>query len=402
MLKIMNRIAILLLLIICAVSMVGCGQKKGKLFKKKYVLKRVAENVPDEKYKFSRIEKVKDAEVSTEIYYFESKERDFEFTAVNTRQPIMYESGLYGKSLRVQYADDVHNLYTDDIESAIRKADYDFTHNRFVIRSFGELAAIAKVISEADDYYKEELQYNSKEWMMENPAYSCKIYLKQQNEEGKESSYSVGGVNIDGSWDYDKLYDYLCFKYASCVKKGDFADDSVPEKVMQKAHVPVLRNVYINSVNVSETAYENAKANHLINNTESCYYSTYCYALNDYIIQLDAAMLKDDYAPKHMEEILSLLTFDYEIEYGKGKITWEYNDAKWMIEGKNKKNGDLNSFKIYKDGKDLNIPFVVYGDWTASLTGTYIAGIRATDFAEIFNLDMEVDEENECIKFTER
>ncbi len=100
----MKRITIPILICLFALTLTGCSAK-GKLYKKSFVLRKVSENVPSEKYKFDHIEPIPDADVSTEIYHFRSKERDMEFTAVNTRAPAFFESGLYGKTLTIKYAE---------------------------------------------------------------------------------------------------------------------------------------------------------------------------------------------------------------------------------------------------------------------------------------------------------
>ena len=385
----------------CMIFLSGCGSANGPLYNKSYVLDKVAEQVPNEHYKLDRVEKVKDADVATEIYYFKSKDRDFEFRAINTRKHAFYDSGLYAKALYVKYDEDVHKLYEEEINNILVDSGYTLKHNRFYIYSFDELNSVADAIARADDAYKKEMNYNSPEWMIEYPAHRCLITLKQVDSDEKEISYSIGGVEINGTWDRQKLYDYLCFKYASCILNGNFEDSYVPENIMKTGHVTSLKHVYINGIEVSETAYLNSKANGSYNNTDSAYYADYCYKLGDYVLPFNTAVVPKDCAPHAVEEYLSVLCSDYDIEYNKGKINWERGGSDWKSVATADSRGYINSFSIYKNGEDCHIPYVKCSEWTSPVHGVYVVGITVHDFARIFDLSIEIDEENSTIYFSD-
>lgn len=57
---------------VAATMLTGCG-KQGRLYGKSKVLDYMQEKVPQEKYSLKSVEKVPDADVSTEIYTFQSK-----------------------------------------------------------------------------------------------------------------------------------------------------------------------------------------------------------------------------------------------------------------------------------------------------------------------------------------
>lgn len=99
-----------------------------------------------------------------------------------------------------------------------------------------------------------------------------------------------------------------------------------------------------------------------------------------------------------LEEVFDILGVDYDIEYDRGVVSWEYNNEKWEIKARENDN-EIISFVVKKDGKEVDIPYVINEDWTSPITGTYLVGIRATDFAEIFDLKMQVDEFGDCIMF---
>ena len=394
----MKKTLITILICIFTLSLIGCGPT-GKLYKKSFVLKKTAEYVPSENYKFVGKEAVPDAHVSTEIYKFQSLDRDLQFRTINTRVPAFFESGLYTKSLQVKYADDIHALYENDLNHTLESYGYSTEHIRFYMHSFNDLERIAEGISKADDIYKKELNYNSAEWLINNPAMRCLITLRKENQNGKEDNYEIGGIFINGTWNYKMLYDYICYKYASCILDGEFEDNTVPDEVMKTAHVTTLQHVYINDTEVSKTAYEKSKANGTYNNSESSYYAHYCYKLDDYVIPYNPATVGDDCGPNPVEGYLDVLAPGYVVDYKKGKISWDYNGSHFESYAKENKAGYINEFIIYKDGKDINIPYVTSGEWTSPVGGVYMVGITAKDFANLFNMSVEIDEENGCLYY---
>ena len=395
----MRKVVTGILVCIFALSLVGCGPD-GKLYKKAYVIRKVADNVPSEKYKFVKKETVSDANVSTEIYYFKSLDRDLQFRAINTRVPAFFESGLYTKALQIKYADDIHELYEDDINRVLESYGYSTDRSRFYVYSFDDLKRVAEGITKADDVYKNELNYNSAEWLLDNPAKRCLITLRQEKEDGKGENYEIGGIFLDGTWNYEMLYDYLCYKYASGVVDGKYEDGTIPAEIMGSVHVTTLKHVYIDGIEVSKTAYEKSKANGTYNNSESSYYANYCYKLNDYVIPYNPATVGDDCGPNPVEGYLDILAPGYEVEYKKGKISWDYNGSHFESNATENKNGYINEFIIRKNGKDMNIPYVMCGEWTSPVGGVYMVGITAKDFADIFNMTVTIDEENSCLYFT--
>ncbi|MDO4966918.1 MAG: hypothetical protein Q4E51_09465 [Lachnospiraceae bacterium] len=394
----MKRISFTIIICILTLFVTGCSAK-GPLHKKSYVIKKVAEDVPSERYKFDRKEPVPDADVSTEIYYFKSKDRDLEFRAINTRGPAFFESGLYAKALHILYADDVHTLYDDEIKKVLENGGFSTKDNRFNIDSFSDLSNVADTLIKADDIYKEELNYNTIEWMEDNPYDKYRIAKKFINDKGKERGYTAGGVSINGSWDKKSLYDYLCFQYATYILEGDFSDPTVPKSVMDMAHTPSLKHVYINGIEVSETGYQNTKVEGAYNNSESSYYADYCYKLRDYVLTFNTATVPEDCGPHATEEYLDVLAPGYEVEYKKGIYKWQYNDSSYESHATENKDGYVDSFIIYKDGKDCQIPFVKCGEWTSPVHGVYSVGITVHDFAKLFDLTVEIDEENESVYF---
>lgn len=392
-----KKLLSLLLLTVATSMLTGCGAQ-GRLYGKSKVLEYMEENVPREEFTFEKMEKVDDAEVSTEIYYFSSKERNLDFIAQNTRSSVFPDSAVYGRTIISKYVEGVHDLYKEDVESIISGSGLTIDGEKIFIESYEDIVRLTEYLAAADDVYKGELNYNSAEWLMANPLAKYNLCKMEQKENSDAVRVNFGSIKVNGTWDNDKLLDYVSFCYASAIKEGRIEDLSLPEKYKDAAHISTLHNIYLNGVNISETAHSTAKKKHLNNNSDSMYYSGYCYKLEDYVIPLNVGLTDDGYAPQMLEEIFGLLNIDYEIKYGRGIVSWKTNGEKWEISAKESDN-EIQSVVIKKNGRVENIPYVICGEWTSPISGTYVAGIRATDFADIFGLKMQVDESEDCISF---
>lgn len=394
----MRKTLFLFLTVLTAIIMLtGCGAQ-GRLYGKSTVLEYMENEVPQEKYTLESVKKVPDADVSTEIYTFSSKERDLEFVAENTRSRVFMDTGIYGRAIKSKYVEAVHELYRGDIETILNDSGLKIDGKRIYIETYEDLVYLAERFAAADDVYKEELNFTSEDWLIENPVEKYNLCKERQSAGESKVDVNFGGIAVNGTWDTEKLLDYISFCYASAIKEDRLEDASLPGKYRDMAHISTLHNIYINDVNISEEAHSTAKKKKLNNNSDSMYYSGYCYKLGDYIVPLNVALTDDKYAPQMMEEVFELLDADYDIEYGRGTVSWKYNGEKWEIKAKDKDN-EIQSFVVKKNGKVVDIPYVINGEWTSPVSGTYVVGIRATDFADIFNLRVQVDEYGDCIKF---
>ena len=371
----------------------GCGAQ-GRLYGKSKVLKYMEDNVPQEKYSLKSVEKVPNADASTEIYTFQSDERDLEFVAKNTRSSVFPEAAVYGRAIISKYVEAVHEYYQDEIEGILENSGLVIDGTRVYVESYEDLVGLVGCLEAADDVYKEELDYNSEEWLIENPYEKYSLLVARSD----SINVSFASVAINGTWDGDKLLDYVSFCYASAIKEGRLEAEVIPQKYSDSAHISTLHHIYLNGEDLSQRAHATAKKKKLNNNSDSMYYSGYCYKLEDYVVPINVALTDKNYAPQMLEEVFDILGVDYDIEYDRGVVSWEYNNEKWEIKARENDN-EIISFVVKKDGKEVDIPYVINEDWTSPITGTYLVGIRATDFAEIFDLKMQVDELGDCIMF---
>lgn len=388
---------LLLLLALTAMLVTACGGPQGDLYKPSKVKKVVKESVPSEKYKFIGVEEVPDAEVSTEIYTFRSKERDLEFTAINTRRIVMFGSNLYGKAVYVNYVEDVHSLYEPEAQAILDHSGIVNENNNLIISSQGELNDLTETLIQIDDLYKKEAKYNSKEWMEKHPLDRFSIDYRPIEQEKNTFSDDICGLPINGSWDKDSLYEFLSFSYASKIKEGLFEDPAVSSDFLEKGHVSLIKDFYVNGINIPKTAFADANTRMLTNNSERMYYAGYCYALGEYVIPINVGLTDENYAPQILETICDALSISYSIEYKKGIVSWNDNGTNWKVLAKNDSDNLITSVKFTKNGKTMDIPYVTYDDWTSPIHGTYLIGIRISDFADMFGLMVLVDEENGII-----
>ena len=392
-----RRVLLFLLLTLVITTQTGCGAQ-GKLYGQSKVLEYMENAVPQEEYTFESMEKVDDTDVPMEIYHFRSKERDLEFVAKNTRTSIFDNAAVYRKTIVSEYVEGVHELYRDDAESILDDSGLTIDDDKIYIESYDDLVDLADYFVDADDLYKNELDYNSEEWLIENPLEKYSLYKLKQNNKSKAGKVYFGSIAVNGTWDKENLLDYVSFCYASAIKEEKIEDETLPDQYIDQAHISTLHNIYLNEENISEAAHSTAKKKNLNNNSQENYYSGYSYKLGDYIVPLNVGVTDENYAPQIMEEIFENLDIDYDIEYGNGVVSWEDDGDKWKIEASETDN-EIQSVIIKKNGKTKDIPYILCGEWTSPVNCTYIVGIRATDFADIFDLEMQVDELDDSISF---
>ncbi len=392
----------IILLLFCAgmlLILTSCGSIDDDLEKKANVDRKVASEVVNEKYKFLSVEHHDDERPKRDVYTYQSKERDMTFKVVSTLRPFGLDASILGykKSVDVQYVEAVRNQYEDRMEEILK--DFDRDHRDCLIyNSFDDLEGIANAIEQLNELYKEELTYNTQEWMIQNPL--CKISFCYERVENDGYYISVFKSSVDGTHTYEDIYPYITYKHAEAVKNGIIADDgTTPEEQLARVHPANLENVFYKGVNLSTISREKAFKDGLKNNIESAYYSYYYYPWDTYLIVLDCGLTDDEYAPKWIECYADAFGFDCNIQYKKGKASWTYEGSSYEMIAKEEGRNHISDFKIYKDGRDLEIPYIVYDDYLSPVGATYVVGIPVDAFAELFHKDYEIREEGKSIEY---
>lgn len=395
-----KRMLVLLFCLGVLLTLTSCGSIDDAPMKKSEVDKRVASEVVNEKYTFVSVEHYEDELPKSDVYTYQSKERDLTFEAISTLTPVGLDASTigYDKVVYVEYADAVRSQYADRMAAILTDFDRDAKGN-LSYHSFDDLEKIAHAIAQLNDLYKEELAYNSLEWMVQNPL--CRISFWAERVEKDGYNVSVFSCPIDSTYTYEDIYAFITYEHAKAAKTGKIADDTTPDEQLARVHEANLENIFYKGDNLSKIANENAFQNGLKNNVERSYYSGYYYPWDSYVIVLDCGLTDDDYAPKWMESYADALGFECKIQHKKGKISWTYEGSSYEMVTKVDAEGHISDFKISKDGKDLEIPYILYDDALSPVSATYVVGIPVDRFADLFHLDYQIKEEGKMIEFSD-
>ena len=395
----MNKKIVFGILAVCLL-LTGCSTINGKLYKKYEVLAKVKEKITDEKYSFDHVEKNRKIRPKADVYYFKSKERDFTFTALSTLENITIDgpTRFYSKSLEINYVDEVHALYLDEINGIISELLHETsgTFIQYEYKSYDDLAEVAKILLAADDVYKAELAYNTQEWMSEYPVFDDKLYYKGPDENGDPYKNAKFGIKLDGSWDYQSLYDYLTYNHIQKVYNGEIVDPTITEDKLSRAHALYL-DPYLNGINVKEDASETDKRNGLYNRLDSNYMCAYYYDWDCYIMRINLGLTDHKYGPQVVEYYTDSLFYSATVGENNGEVSWDNGTDRWSVKAKDKRN-TITSCVFTKNGSQVDIPYLTTDDATI-IGATYVVGIKLDDFAKMFNLKYTIDEEAAAVIF---
>ncbi|MBQ0042711.1 MAG: hypothetical protein KBS85_05255 [Lachnospiraceae bacterium] len=382
-------------IVFCAFLLVGltaCKDIDGDLADKRTVEKKVAEIVP-EAYEYVSVQHITDSQPKKDVYTYRSLERDLIFEVVSTLAPIGIDASTIGyeERINVNYADAVHNLYMDEAKKILSEIK---THNNdYYYESYEELEQIARIIVSIDDIYKQEEEYNTKEWMSKNPLMNIRFRYRFINDAGNESYYSVFGENIDGSLNYEDEYEYITYRHVQAVADGQIIDASIPEAEMERAHVLELGSIICDGVDLSQKAYEDANRNGLTNNSENLYHSYYYKPWDTYVVALDLGLTSDEYAPRWMEAFSNALGYRCKVKDNLGQVELKVNGTEWVIQTTEEGNGRVFNVEFYKDGSVQDIHFITSQEESSPVWATYLVCISVEDFADIFDVFYTVDED---------
>lgn len=401
--------AALALAVLCGLftfaGLCGCGAE-GRLYGKAEVLSRVAEAIPNDSYELVGVEKKNDVTPREEVYTFAATDRDLTFRAVNTRQKNYFG---YNRVVLIDYDDVVRALYREDAEKALadKGLDYEFLTYDDVCciyySSFGELADIADAIAACNEIYSAEEKYGSAEWMRENPFADFRLQFRgavsdSDNVKRLTARYAADGGRERGS---EYILDYLTFCHAQAVNEGRITDAATPQEALERGHRGTLDSIYINGINITDACCESADEGSLKNRARDNCDCNYSYGTQSYMIPLDVGCTDKDYAPRMMETIADTLGFGVEVGSGSGRVAWTYAGCDWEIRAK-EKDDHVVSAEFRRNGEAFDVTLLTVDSEYSTAGATYLIGVTADDFADIFCLDYTVDEEGGAIYFTSK
>jgi len=389
--------------VIASVFLTGCTDINGKLASKREVNKKVHETVTSEKCQFVSVEHFTNETPKRDVYTYET-DRGLTFETVSTLRPFGIDGATigYNQSISVNYESAVHELYIDRITDIL--GDILDDRNRIYYSDFNEFEKIADLISRADDVYKEELAVNSSEWLKKNPVLNIRLYFKGDKYNVNSNDTFIVGININGTHDFDELYDYITYKHIDANRNGSIEDESIPADIVNSTHVERLGKITYCGNSVSYAAYEDARDNRLINNTGfdvggDVYSSYYYFPWDTYIVILNVGLTDETYAPRLIEAYAKEMNYEYKIQYKKGKVAWQTDNANWVILSEYGDNRHVSDFKVYKDKEYQDIPYITSDSELSPIHCSYLVGISVDDFANMFNVNYEIDEEEKELRF---
>lgn len=216
-------LAVTVSMTLCGCSMVG---RFGRIPSKRAVEKKVKEFCPTEELEWTGQDKESGFPRKV-TYHISSKERDLSFDAVSTLNnwTMFHEEDtpFYTRQVEVGYVEAVHDYYWDDFCGVLGSLT---GHNSVFFNDESEFPAIAKYIVAASDVYAAEKQYNTEEWMKENPIGDVALVWAQYPEDPQSGKRQrTIKIDIDGCLTYDEVLERITDAYNEKVRDGSIPDN---------------------------------------------------------------------------------------------------------------------------------------------------------------------------------
>lgn len=398
--SIWNKFIFMVMVILC-LSMTACTDVDGDLMTEKEVLEKVAAQVQGEKYELISVAHFTEELPKRDVYTFKSKDRDMTFTATSTLGSVGIDASTIGYEQRVYvgYAEGVQTVYEEQMENLLGELPRN-GKGHYLYESFADLSALTERIMEVEELYREELKYNTADWMIKNPLTRIGVAYSFVDPDGEERDVLVYTVPINGAHEAKELYDLIAYNHVEKVKQGLIVDNTTPQEQLDRFHEEKLPNVFVGDVNVADEAFAAAKGQNLINNSREMYSCYYYYPWDSYVMMLNVGLVEEDYAPKLVESYAEALHYSCFVDYGKGEIEWYNGPETVTLHAKKDADGRISFFTAYKGGEALNVPYITSKSEQTVVRGTYLVGISVDDFAKLFDVTYTIDEESGEIRFT--
>lgn len=335
------------------------------------------------------------------IYEFSSKERDLEFeiyamtkkeSYTNFWYPAMEET--YRQNIRNYYKDEILDVFNeyDDVFSDVRKEyifkvdpynHYEITRELpITINSFDDMEDIINATYELNVIYSAEEEFNTKEWMTNNPLFELRLNFKNTTANYYSKSYM-----ITGDTDYEEVKDTLTRIYIQGVLDGSIVDDN--EYDFTGMHKTELK-VKVNGKKVDKEDINGETSVNTLNPDR--FVATYDYDTDAYYLPINPRISKTA-NPELLEFYIDCADGDL-IDHSAKETKFEIGSDEFVIEMElvNRFNNYIDSITIKKNGKKMNI------DVQDKINdGQYVFYVNVDDLAEIFNFEYEINEDEGII-----
>lgn len=402
-----KKLLLLSALMFSLIFAAGCVGKDGKVPGKRAVLKYV-DSVCEEPYELVDVKQI--AWEPDEVEYsFKTTERGIAFKANSFLDPVYIDASqtlFYTKEISCDYVKEVHRQYEEELEKVLSESELYIPEKGWLyLRSFSDIKALVSVVKKADLVYSEEMEYNSKEFLSENPLRSIHVIWIDDTESSEDprSWTNITDVYITGQNDSGELYESLAELYAQLAADREIEDrGDIPRRYSDGKHVSVLETIYLNGEEMLYAEKENPYGYFLLD-TYRYKFSWYSKELDSYMMAIDLGYIYDRGSfPLLIREYVKKLGGTYDL-YSKKKTyvtEWQIGKDRYVMESKFARDSleSLRSLRFEKNGKELDIPYVTFKE-DKELNGVFCVGITADDFCKLFGFTYAVDEENRTISF---
>lgn len=248
-------VAALFFVVLMSGAMCGCTDVNGTIPSEKEVLEEVKSICTSEEFELVSCVDVSDGTPPACMEYtFVTKERGLEFTARSTlrKNYAISRSAWYSKVVICDYEEVVKSLYINDAKFEIQECPlYYWKDGCFYISSFAQIETVAQSLAAAQEFYRQELQYNSEEFLRGNYLFSVKIYgvddlaadcLSDTDIMSyvKSDSFSRQNVSFITSMhvdimQYDEIYDVLAMAVTDAYMDGAiYLEDEISQKYIER------------------------------------------------------------------------------------------------------------------------------------------------------------------------
>lgn len=369
------------LLFLCIISiflMTGCTITGSDDYIQSKVVKEVKKQCPED------FELISAKEISntsrTMEYTFETTERKLTFTALSTVI-------LNIPNVKCNYAEAVQSLYYNRLREELLhfpKFKYidvddnpDFLGD-LAVTSYADLEEAAEIFEKCNQIYAEELQYNSKEFLKQNPAAELKFtwYPSKNQTQSHAHGNEICAVNIDGCGTAEEFLASSSLVYAQLCKDNPMLDSSdIPPEYLGQTHASNLK-IMLNHTELDSSHFGD------------CWYNP---KLNSYMINLfvnDSSLLLCEY--------MDLLHSDYFFSSNRTSLEWNTSNDTWKLQQKKDRNGNIirNGMEIRKNGE--KIPNII----ETRNQGYVLVSIPVDDFASMLDLKYTISEKGLSISFS--
>lgn len=397
--KKIKRVFLLLLCMAFGLAIIACGKADGKVASKRDAIRYVRKNI-SEKCSFVKEEVVSESPRKV-IYTFQSDARGFEFEVIAERWPHGLGDAVfyYEPTIIDYYSIQVHNYYDDRMSEVFGDLlDPDMLY--FYISSTEDIEKLSKAIVKASKIYAEEREYNTDEFLKEEPYCKGKVWAKTEDDDW----YTYTDIPIDGtSYNEEDVKKQLFQAVAQDVKDGELSAEDFPgiDKYTESLHVTYLNDMYINGTKIESytsedsdraeevcgAEYDNDKQSYMMAIDEGIVVSRGC--LKPYCIPSVVAALGGEFSSP--EYTYHDLPTRLKAEWTINGHTWEASINCEHPENQKLKYSDL---EVTRDGEKLDV------EYEYTVDSWYFETISIDDFCKLFDLSYEIDEEEGVVYFT--